>query len=297
MAWTDGSPGQFLLRDATGRVRSVGRSGSGPGEFSLMTSMEWLGDTLWVGDGRLARVQLFSDTGALLRVMTAIMPGTWGARPSGRLVGPGRHVASMTLPWSVLSHQPGSTSVDTLAVFPLVPAGRFDLPVRGKLIDNPQPLDAETQMGFSQDHSRYCVARPAADNNVALTCVDDRGRVLLDRRMPLTPRPVTGTIYDSVIALFNRTPGNTDADLRSRITRPRYLPLVFQVRVQNDGGIWLLRSHRSEPAALWLRLNADGSKRDEISIPARNRIQRVDADWFWAVTADNDGMETLHRCR
>ena len=295
LAWTDG-PGQFLLRDAAGRIRTVGRTGSGPGEFSLFGSMEWLGDTLWVGDIRLARVQMFSDTGALIRVMTAITPGQWGARPSGRLVGPGRQLAQMILPWTVLSHQPGSTNVDTLAVFPLVPADRVDLPAGGRMISLPQPLSPETQFGASQDYARFCAARPAEPDAIDLKCVDDHGSVLLDRRVQVSPRPVTSAIYDSAIAAYRRGPV-AESDLRSRISRPRYLPPVTQVMMQKDGGIWLRRSHRAEPSSVWLRLNADGSRRDEISIPATYRIQRVDVDWFWAVTADDDGMETLHRCR
>ena len=48
LAWTDGRSGQFAVRDAQGKVRMVGRQGSGPGEFQYVAGMDWIGDSLWV---------------------------------------------------------------------------------------------------------------------------------------------------------------------------------------------------------------------------------------------------------
>src|SRR5262245_7896494 len=87
LAWSDGRSADFQLRDAEGKVRTIGRSGSGPGDFNLVTKLGWLGDTVWASDGRLPRVTFFSDTGRLIRVATATPPVGWIPRPNGRLVG------------------------------------------------------------------------------------------------------------------------------------------------------------------------------------------------------------------
>ena len=54
--------------DAHGTLRGrIGRSGSGPGEFGRPVAMGWRGDTLWVADQALRRVQFFSSQGRLIR--------------------------------------------------------------------------------------------------------------------------------------------------------------------------------------------------------------------------------------
>src|SRR6187402_2383632 len=47
LAWSDGRPGQVLVRDARGTVRLIGRSGDGPGEFRTISAVGWRSDTLW----------------------------------------------------------------------------------------------------------------------------------------------------------------------------------------------------------------------------------------------------------
>ena len=297
LAWSDGRSGQFLVRDASGRTRVVGRQGSGPGEFQSVAATDWVGDTLWVSDGRLPRVQFFTDTGRLLRVATAILPGAWGPRPDGRLVGFANRDIALDLPWVLRGHRPGSARIDTIAQFPLVPAERFGLPAGGQLVPNPQPLIAETRVGASGSHHRFCAATPNSDNSIRLQCVDSNGAVMLERRIDLPMRPVSDAIYDSVVALFARAPGRTEADIRTRIKRPRFLPPVLAVLVDNSGGVWLRRTHSSESIERWARITATGAVRDSIALPPGYRALRPDGDDLWATSSDDDGLQTLHRCR
>ena len=71
---TDGSiyvaqPSVGLLRvfDHRGRfVRTIGRSGQGPGEFLALGRLTWLGDTLVVSDSRQGRLTLLDPSGTLV---------------------------------------------------------------------------------------------------------------------------------------------------------------------------------------------------------------------------------------
>ncbi|HEX9562407.1 MAG TPA: hypothetical protein VF981_00480 [Gemmatimonadaceae bacterium] len=296
LAWTDGHRGQFLLRDAGGTVRVVGRSGSGPGEFQTVGEMEWSGDSLWVSDGRLPRVQFFNDTGRLLHVSTMPLPASWGPRPGTRMVGLRPRALGLDLPWTVVGSRENAPSVDTVATFPLVPAERFLLPAGNRAVPNPQPLHPETAVGFSADHGRFCGATPAGANAVRIRCVNDQGQELVNRRVTLPPRPVTDAIYDDVVARFARGPGRSVDDIRNRIKRPRDLPPVFGLMVDNAGTIWLRRSHSSEETARWLRLQASGAARDTVLLPTRHRIIRVHADTAWVAMPDADGLESLSVC-
>jgi len=57
----------ILAIDASGEtVREIGRAGEGPGEFSLLSSIGLLGDTLVASDRNLWRVSFFDTAGKLL---------------------------------------------------------------------------------------------------------------------------------------------------------------------------------------------------------------------------------------
>jgi hypothetical protein len=294
LAWTDGRSGQFSIRDAQGKVRVVGRQGSGPGEFQYVASMDWVGDSLWVADGRLPRVQVFSDTGRLLRGITAVLPASWGAGGDSLLVGFGNMPLGYDLPFAVLAYTQGATRIDTVAVFPATPSERFPLPPAMAL--NRQPLLPTTVIGGSPNHQRYCGAVPVAEDRVQLRCVDTRGRVALDRNLTLEPRPLTTAVYDGVLKAWSRGPERTESMLRDLIRRPRNLPLVNEMAVENEGGIWLRRTYDSETTSLWTRVGSDGNPRGSVSLPRGYGLMRADAERVWAISTDADGLQTVHRC-
>lgn len=294
LAWTDGRSGQFSVRDPLGRVRSIGRQGAGPGEFQAIGAMDWLGDSLWVADGLLPRVQVFSDTGRFLGVITATRPAGWGLTRDGSLVGFAGVPLGRDVPFAVLSYTPKATTVDTVGVFQLVPAERFALPPRMAL--NKQPLLPETVVGWNASHDRFCGATPAGTGQIRVRCLDGRGVVVVDRSVPLEPRPLTNAIYDDVIKAWARGPERSEAVMRDLIRRPRVLPLALELKVENEGGIWLRRTHASEPVAVWARLRSDGSLREQVQMPRGFNLLRVGADALWATSADADGLQTLHVC-
>ena len=297
-AWTDGRPGQFLLRDARGKVRVVGRRGAGPGEFNRPANMVWRADTLFVSDWRLRRVQAFSDTGRLLRVMTAVVPGTWAALPDDRLVAirPVQLTDESGLPDVLVSQRPEDLSIDTIARFASPAVARFERVVGGVPVRNHQPFHALAFTTGTRDGSRFCGLSPAERNTSVLRCTNAAGTEVLNRRLTFGERPLTTAIYDSVIAI-HLVGGSTTTDLRSKIDRPRSLPPVMDMIVNQGGEVWLQRSHRFEPNAVWARVRPDGTLRDEVTIPSRYRFIRPDGEIIWAATADADGLETLHRCR
>ena len=297
LAWIDGQPGQFVLRDAAGKIRRVGRQGAGPGEFDRPGDMNWIGDTLWVGDYRLNRVQFFSDTGRLIRVATAMLPGNWGVSRDGRLVGFRPVALARVDPFVVVSHTVGSTRMDTLRTFPVVKVNRFELPLRDRAVAVAQPFDAQTVIGNSAEFTRFCAAVPQS-GGLQLTCVDANGRVVSDRLVTLPPRPLSDAVHDSTIAFYLRSPGRTEDMMRSRVARPRHLPLADGwLMVDQQGVVWLQRTSAYETTTIWSRVRPDGTVLSDITVPPRMRILRPDGEFVWVATADADGLETLHKCR
>jgi len=296
LAWTDGRPGQVLVRDALGTIRVVGRSGEGPGEFQLVSALGWRSDTLWTSDVRLRRIQFFSDGGQLLSVATGTPVVLWFPRPDGRMAGlvaqalgsPGAQ------PFVVVSQRPGQTQRDTIALLEANTVEHFALPPTGSL--NPQPFAPHSMATANADGSRFCGVRPDGSTTL-VKCVDDHGRPTLHRWLTIAARPLTAAVYDSMINLFTRGPGRTPESIRSLIERPRKLPAVMGMMIDQDGTMWLQRSHRFEQSATWIRLRPNGSVRDELVIPKPYRVIKPDGNTMWAAQANRDGLETLYRCR
>lgn len=297
LAWTDGRPGQVMVRDAKGVVRVVGRSGAGPGEFDRPGFMVWRADTLLASDFRHRRVQAFSDTGRLLRTMTALVPAMWTSLPDGRLVTirPVALADETSLPFVLVSQRPEDLSIDTIARFENPAVERFVRRVGNQQVRNHQPFQMSAYTHWTRDGSRFCGVSPAG-SNVRFRCTDNSGRELLNRELALNPRPIPDAVYDTTIRM-HLPGGNTADDLRSSIKRPRALPLVLGFLMNSGGEAWLQRTHQTEDPQIWARVRPDGSLRDQVSIPKRYRLVRPDGDVIWAATADLDGLETLHKCR
>ena len=112
----------------------------------------------------------------------------------------------------------------------------------------------------------------------------------------MEPRPLTDAIYDGVVKRWSEGPERTEAAMRDLIRRPRNLPLVLEMQVENEGGIWFRRSHDSELSAVWTRIAIDGSVGRSFTLPRGHRLVRADAQYLWLTSTDNDGLQTVHRC-
>ena len=91
VAWTDSrdvrQAAYVLVRDTRGQVRVVGKRGEGPGEFANVSGLSWRGDTLWVSDARLRRMQAFSSNGKFLAGYPVRSAGVFDVSASGTLIG------------------------------------------------------------------------------------------------------------------------------------------------------------------------------------------------------------------
>jgi len=291
LAWTDGRPGQVMIKDARGRIRAVGRTGSGPGEFRNVATLGWWGDTLWAGDASVPRVQFFSDTGAFLRGITAMTRASWAPRRGGALVGFAPRRLSADLPLAAI-RQRNDQRVDTIAQWPLVPAPRVMLENTGPR-GNPQPFATEIVVGASPDHSRFCSARPSGDAWL-VECLDDSSNQLMQRRVSLSGRELTDELFDSMLDRFSR--GREPADVRRKLWRPRTLPAVNGMSVADNGDVWLQRSHPFERSGVWQRVTRSGIDQREVDIAPLSRVLLFTRDSVWGTRTDDDGLESLLRC-
>ena len=296
-----------LAYSPTGEFRfAFGRQGEAPGEFTQLSRVGWLGDTLWISDAFRRRVSLFDTAGGFL--------GSFGFSPE--IEGAhGAHAVAMLADGSVLVS--GGWSISALArsaadSVPLVRTSRDGsvratlghLAVRnralsftsgGGTIVGVQPLDDSPLVAAAADGSGFVVADPGVEAGrmtFRVTRIAADGETVFSRACEFEPRPITDPWLDTLVARLgpplNQVP-------RDRLYRPSHVPPVSMVVAARDGTTWLRAAQPlSDSASVeWRVLAPDGSEADVVLLPASVRVHEADGRRFWATTSDADGVPQI----
>jgi hypothetical protein len=326
---------QRLLRvfDSTGRfVRTIGRSGDGPGEFKTITELGWLGDTLWVSDMVNRRVTFFRPNGRVLGTMaepTEVVIDSSSRSLIGLLRG-GTAVVSI----APLVAEPGDDNRSVNVGRPI----RMELQTRqGKSIRPlatyhssrdvaqlrfagtalggaalPQPFGDNPLVRLAPNGSEVVVLErktaTAGDSaTFQLTRTDASGRQQSVLRFSYLPERVRRTHVDSVLRQYgtslllsaqkrgSRISEATFRDAaRKAIIVPQYFPPVADFMVGADGTLWLQRNPRRD---LWMIVDRDGRIAGEVQVPPGVQLRYARGEQVWAVAYDEDDVPTLVRYR
>lgn len=308
--------------EADGRhVRTIGRSGEGPGEFSAVTDLGFRGDTLWVRDASAGTLSLFELEGRYLGRIHFSIPNPAGnliLRP-GRLLGDGsvfseplyrmRAVADGDLdrvPLLRLTRQ--GTVTDTLAWKILRrDALRIEFEWAGTALTGGHPLPASILYAMGPSEEALYLAdpepSPGADPFVVMK-LGLSGDTLWRREYEFTPIPLDDGYLDSLIEeTWERRSSlheeMTEARYREAylesLDAPPHLPPVTDLEVNTDGAIWLRREERHADTIGWWVLASDGEPLAELEIPASIRVLAVDGDEIWGVETDELDVPYLVR--
>lgn len=278
-------------------VRRIGRLGAGPGEFQSPYHMGWVGDTLWVYDGPLTRLSLFSQSGDFLGSVrygqhggaALLQDGTVAFRPFS-LTGPG---ATALLKFSVAS---GET--DTIAHIDRVADEGWN-PFRD------DPLWKAGPGGSYVVFVDRSTSNTDSDPAFRVTKFAHTGDTLWHKPFGYTPIPLTedviSAIVDPVVAQFNErmegrnVPAMSVTDVKEGLYKPGTLAPVTQLVVGYDDTIWLKREASSTAMTQWDVLDADGVRLFAVAVPTDTRILRASREVVW--TTENDELDVPYVVR
>jgi hypothetical protein len=301
-------------------LRTIGRSGAGPGEFASLESMGILGDTLWAIDGDLRRITLFSMAGSVLATIpvTGLSPsfGTEGSRyfpypkvlsADGVVLGfggwSGRDIASgRTTNQPLLRMSRTGETQDTLG---WVPLGNDHLILRGNRVTmyRMQPFtDAPITVYGATAGRVFVIYRDDPVDPVAaavhVTALTVAGDTAWSLDLPYTPAPLPRSHADSVLdglkkALVRRIPPDV-------IERALYVPShrapITAALAGEDGTLWL-RWGEDTRAGTYTVIGPDGRVRGEVAAAPSIHLRWVSRDLAWGAELDANDVPTLVRYR
>lgn len=245
---------QIAVFDSAGRlVRTIGRSGQGPGEFRSLTDLAWLGDTLVVADLTQRRITLFSRDG---RHLTA-WPITSEIAMLRRLIqgGPSLAAAVMVREGPVIAAAHGQPVREAVRrYYHFTPTGEA-VRIAGVEDATPEPRgsDCETTGGAIEIleppfADRGPLAARRANGELALA-TRDRYRIdFLDPRtgVPATridrPYPelrVTDPKWQAEAARFIALGRAGAIQCTPRYERPELQPIIRAMTSDERGRLWL----------------------------------------------------------
>jgi len=300
----NGGTGELRFFDADGRyLMSVGRPGSGPGEFQALGPLAVLGDSIAAYDWSLRRVSLFATDGTFIRSYVMRFPS--GASPLGAF-GDGRWLCTTDVAFSLgdvstvrrdtatlLVMGNDGTFEDSLFSYPgweFYMAPEFLMQAGGTVVmTQAQSLPfgrgaqhAVFEAGFWFGVTdRYEIARYAPD-----------GRLELLLRKDHTNRPVTqADVATYKAAALDET---DDPNARRRTERlfadmpiPTSMPAFADLQVDAETNLWVAEyMPPSADSSMWTVYDHDGRMRAAVRLPPDLRVVEIGRDYLVALATD-----------
>jgi hypothetical protein len=322
----DGTVQLFDLADPSRPVASAGRRGEGPGEFGSVGQVGWIGTQLWVTDGSRPRAEFFDPRGRVIGSRAFDRPSsparntrffapTAVLRDSVALFVPAAIVGPVALPPGAadavvptLLHQPRQNRYDTLAQIRPVRSVMVLVGDHGASVSS-QPLVGTDFVRTGADGQRILLvlqSLPAVpDGRVRVEVRTHSGALVFGSDLGLRGEELTSRAWDAMFARYVAshtgetwsTKALATAGLRAALHRPRYLPVITDAVLGQDGTIWLQKHGERGTGAEWLVLSPTGAVQGTIILPATTRVLDVTADRVVAASRDADDVETLFWAR
>jgi hypothetical protein len=314
--------GVVVVDFTRGTLTPIGRTGSGPVEYRLPTTLSPMpGDSTLLSDEGNQRLAVIGPDLKIHRSFNLILPGFgvglgarfvdqrgrfylqipgWANGPRGGL--PGDTIV-------IVRYDARTQRVDTLArIKGSTPRKNTMRPGIPYVLFGAQDVWAATQDGEvavvrSADYRvewRDAEGRVTSGRPIAF----DRRPVTFDDRMDYTRRFMQGSSISGKGADGGLSPLPAemleDARIREVVEYQDHTDMhppfnAVAPHIAPDGSLWVERSVRLNLPETWDVIGADGNLLNRVQMPRGRRLMSLGTKWIYAVSTDEDGLQHLER--
>jgi hypothetical protein len=307
------------LEPSGGFRRVIGRRGSGPGEFNSVINLGLHRDSLWVMDPALVRLTLIprKGSGALTvpfgslaaNVAASSRPQTRQGLPAAVLPDGSlliqEAVRDSNSSVGEFSHAlllRASRNLEVMDTLARLSMGHSEMAFlyRDGEAHYGQPFGDDPLYSASADGSLLVTinreaSRRGGEDKFTVTAWRNGEQRLYTREITYQPRRLSRSVVDSVVKALAHpqrkdlpvTPITADS-LRRHLFRPAYYPPVKEVKVTQDGVVWLRVNFADSPDGLgdWMILSRHGFEFSRVTLPANFRMLEANRHTAWGVEGD-----------
>jgi hypothetical protein len=307
-------PEETLLRvfSPAGAVeRTIGRAGSARGQFTAISTLGFVGDTLWAFDPAQRRFSRFSLDGRLIGVLD-VPPGD--IEPLALLAdGMPWGTAAASDEYVAVTLNDDGTPRDTIARWPASPAYWIladPADPQGPRGSRPQPFADHDLIAFARNAPEVLrVTRAATAQGIdafSVSRLSLDGDTLATRSFTYRAREIPPQLVDSLANAFasdfmrtREGRGATGAQMRVRARESLYvppaMPAVSAILLGHDGSVWLRRESDGAHVVDWWVLSPDLAPRAVVGLPAAFNALAADSTNVWGLQIESDLTPTLTR--
>jgi hypothetical protein len=299
---------ELRVYDARGaHLNTLGRSGSGPGEFLALRAL-WLmpADTLLVADSRNARVSVYAPGPTLVRsIQLATAASITGRMADGAFlftigIAPPEKVAKfeglVEYNGFVLRRTAESTAFDTIA---RGKAGQsFVQPAAPSFRQYPFPFGRTAQIAVGPTRFYY-----ADTHTTEIGVYGPRGERMGSVRIRGSGRALSGSDFQRWVDedVAKRATEQAKLDAREgykQIPPPARTPEFAALKLDDDGNLWVRRYGPPwDPSPDWDVHTADGAPLANVKLPQRFEPMHIGRDFVLGVRKDALDVEHVELYR
>lgn len=301
-------------------IGEVGGNGQGPGEFTSMSAVGWLADTLWVYDARQTRFTLIAPDLTFIRNVgmtrgaqpaapdVGRIPAFLGSSPRG-LLGNGDVVALLEVPADGdlpdgYADQAALARLDATGMIQQVIQliSTAGLQITTPVVSMGMPFANVPRIEVSPDGRRTAVAIANLEGPNAgtftLRVVESTGDTVFARDYPFDPDPLPRQVTDSVVQMMvqefgPRAPGLADA-IREQVRPPSIYPPLVGVVIGRDGRT-LVQMIDDDDTRTYRVIAAEGEPIGDLTMGTNSRVAAADGDRVWVIERDSLDVESVVR--
>lgn len=323
----NGGSKEIRFYDAKGvHLRSSGREGSGPGEYTNITGI-WLGpgDSVAVFDVFVRRMTILDDTGAVARSVSLGGAGSAFMPVDGRLafaipqawLSDGSFVAQAQVfsvgesrdgvyrdSVSLVRYGPEGTVRDTLGRFPGIEMEQMQLSMGGRSFPAPQPVPLGRQTVTAAGGGRFYLSLNNAWE-IEVRGMDGSLQQLV--RTAFTPAAIVpGEVAEhrkqtveqmEAVPQIRNMPEALRKQFTARIDQVKYpavYPFFAAFLLDPDGNLWAQEvTPPSEKAQRFAVIDSGGRFLGRVTMPLDFKVTQIGSDAVYGVWKDADDLQRI----